>query len=199
MHLLATIKKMIDSKIDRYPLKIEKAVPATDRLLGRFERKYKCNLPLDFKEFLRQFGNYSFDAVVDIIEPNPNGNSASFGSVFGFSKWKSSWNDIRENTEIADGWPVAIPFASDAGNNWFYLYLGQNGDKQEVYFYDAQKRASWGDDYFFNMFPSLHPAIKQYLEDRKNGKIKPKGAFEHFYLLSHTFAEFLKNLKPDSN
>ncbi len=166
--------------------------------LERFESEFAVKLPEIFREFLMIYGLAQVQAKVDILEPMPFGNEASVEYIFGFNDDRSDSLNLFNNTEISQGAPVIIPFASNCVNNWFYLYLGKNCDLSQVYIFDPQYRYSWDDDKFYNMFPNLHPAIKQYLDLRKKGQLptKKKG-FENFYKISDNFNDFLNALKAD--
>lgn len=166
--------------------------------INDFQTKYKCSLPEVFINFLKQYSGSYLSAEIDLIEPNPFGNTVGIETIFGFSD-DNSFEDIRENTEIGDGFPISIPFASDYSGNWFYLYLGHKNEESKVMFLDIQNRYYWSDDEFYNMFENLTPKIAEYLEKRRKGLIpKKEEKFNNFYLVCRTFDDFIKNLRPDN-
>jgi hypothetical protein len=71
-------------------------------------------------------------------------------------------------------------------------------DTGHVYMHDHEGRFAWPDSIFYERFPNLSPVIKQYLKQRKQGKLptKPKG-YEHVYRLAESFTEFIDRLEPD--
>ncbi len=189
---------MIDNEIsiDRI-LRIESS-EVFKNYIREFEMEFNCTLPVNFINFLKQYSGCYLDAEIDILEPNPFGNTVGIETIFGFSD-DNTFEDIRENTRIGDGFPTAIPFASDFFGNWFYLYLGHENLKSKVLFFDIQSRYYWSDREFNNMFENLNPKIVEYLEKRKNGLIpKKEEKFNNFYLVGQTFEEFIKNLRPDN-
>lgn len=182
---------MIDKNIETERI-VELPEPF-ENYIKEFETEFQCKLPKFFVEFLRQYSGSSIEAEIDILEPNPLGTTVLIDTIFDFS----GDEDIRENTRIGDGYPVAIPFASDMMNNWYYLYLGHDNDESKVFFFDLQGRFEWSEDDWKRMFENLDPAIKEYLEKRKNNLIPTKkSAFNNFYLVGETFENFIKNLKP---
>lgn len=164
-----------------------------EQKITAFETQFSCKLPAVFKDFLHQYGNASLEVVVSILEPNPLCDEVPLDLFFGFE----ADENIIENTKIADGFPVAIPFAEDLSGNWYYLYLGHHQKESKVYFHDIQGRYHWTDQQFYDMFENLAPEIQTYLELRQNNQLPAKDeAFQDFYLVGNTFEEFISNLKP---
>ena len=190
---------MIDNKIlvDRI-IKI-KSPQIFKNYINDFQTEFKLTLPENFVNFLEQYSGSYLSAEIDILEPNPFCNTVGIETIFGFSD-DNSFDDIRENTKISDGFPVAIPFASDYSGNWFYLYLGHHNLESKVLYFDTQNRYYWSDNKFHNMFENVAPEIVEYLEKRKNGLIpKKEEKFINFYLVGQTFEEFIKNLRPENH
>lgn len=166
--------------------------------INDFQTEFECILPENFINFLKQYSGSYLNAEIDILEPNPFGNTVGIETIFGFSN-DNRFDDIRENTRIGDGFPIAIPFASDYSGNWFYLYLGHKNEESRVLFFDIQNRYYWSDEEFNSMFENLAPEITEYLEKRKKGLIpEKKEAFNNFYLVGQTFDDFIKNLRAEN-
>ena len=188
---------MLPDSLLNKELTLENSLLITEELIIEFEQEFECKLPSLFISFLKEYASKSLNATIKLLEPNPLANWACPEMIFGFFEDREDLYDIRDNTQLADGWPAAIPFAADGFDNWFYLFLGQNNSLDEVYFYDIQNRASWTDDQFDTNFPNLHPEINQYLQMRARGELPQKeDKFQHFYLVSNSFSGFLKNLRP---
>lgn len=70
-------------------------------------------------------------------------------------------------------------------------------DAGHVYLFDDQFRSAWTDEKFFQMFPNMHPEIKNYLELRRQGKLAKRAkGYEHTYRLATSFSEFISRLGP---
>jgi hypothetical protein len=166
------------------------------KYINGFEKEFKCKLPPDFIDFLQKYGGSHLSAAIEILEPNPFGNRVNIDTIFRFSN-DEALDELRENTIIGDGFPVAIPFADDLNGNWFYLYLGHENTESKVFFFDIQNRFYWSDEQFHHMFENLAPEIVSFLDKRKKNLIpKKKDAFNNFYLVGETMAQFMGNLIP---
>lgn len=184
---------MIDSKIEiEYPDKtLSKSEFETQ--INNFETRFECRLPQVFKDFLFKYGDAFVQTSISILEPNPLADEVVLDFFFGFGEDEN----ITENTDIADGFPVAIPFAGDMMGNWFYLYLGHSQKESKVFFHDNQQRFYWSDEEFYSRFENIAPEIESYLTKRRAGQLPEKEEkFDNFYVLSETFEDFLQNLKP---
>lgn len=188
---------MLPDSIVNKDFKLDNSIEVSNHIIFEFENEFKCTLPELFKSFLQKYGAKLLYAEISLLEPTPFGQVALPEIIFGFFNNRNTTHDIRRNTQISEGWPVAIPFAADGFGNWFYLYLGSDNTQSKVYFYDIQNRAAWSDEQFHALFQRLDPEIINYLELRTQAKLPRKEeGLEDFYLVSETFLDFINGLKP---
>jgi hypothetical protein len=110
---------------------------------------------------------------------------------FGFSGGPMGGGDIRRNTEMAEGAPVAIPIAQNLSGYWTYL-ICEGPLAGGVYHHDRESRSAWPDRLFYENFKELAPSIELYLELRRSGRLPRKSAaLADFYRLADSFDEFL--------
>jgi hypothetical protein len=187
---------------DRFAAKLEALgykrpegfLPPSEELVAEYEKQFSLSLPPDYREFLVKHAGAEGTAICPFQEPTPVGKKAGIERFYGFTKEHPV--DIHRATEMIDGAPAVVAIASAAGGMIWLKCMGQ--DAGYVYFDDGDGRSAWPDEMFYEQFPGLAPEIKQYLEQRKEGKLpkKPRG-YDHVYRLARSFTEFVEALQPD--
>jgi len=175
-------------------------LPPSEALVVEFEKSFSLSLPTDYRGFLVKYGGFwSGDgAVCPCLEPTPCGDSAFIETFYGFTEPIRSDN-IMDATKMIDGYPDVIAIGDNILGGMLWLKCTGN-DAGYVYMFDNQYRSNWPDEQFVEMFPNLAPAISQYLELRRKGKLpsKPKG-YEHVYLVAKSFTQFMSRLEAGAS
>jgi hypothetical protein len=187
-------KDKFGTKLEALGYKLSKqCIPASEKLVREYEKKFSLILPDDYREFLANHGGVDGTAICPFQEPTPVGKRAGIERFYGFTKKHPV--DIHRATEMIDGAPAVVAIASAMGGMIWLKCTGRDGGY--VYFDDGDGRSAWPDKTFYDMFPGLAPEIKEYLELRRNGQLpkKPKG-YEHAYRLASSFTGFMEALQP---
>jgi hypothetical protein len=173
-------------------------LPPSEALVVEFEKRFTLTLPSDYRCFLVRCGGFwSGDgAVCPFLEPTPCGDSAFIQTFFGFTEPTRSDN-IIDATEMIDGYPDVIAIGDNTMGGMLWLKCAGN-DAGYVYMFDNQYRSTWPDEHFFQMFPNIAPEIRKYLELRRQRKLPSKAkGYDHVYLVSKSFTEFMSRLVVD--
>ncbi len=164
--------------------------PPSEKLVRNFERRFKLNLPADFRSFLVLHGGVNGTAICPMIEPTPFGTSTIITAFYGFHE-----DEIGDTTEMIEGAPDIIALGSEGLGRMFWLFCAEPYIGH-VFVRDHYGRSSWSDEEFFK-WPDLAPEIRHYLDLRREGKLpeKPEG-FEDVYLVARSFTDFIDSLQP---
>jgi hypothetical protein len=184
------------SKLDDLGFELPQwCVPPTELLVRGFEARFSLRLPVDYRAFLLRHGGVIGSAICGFQEPTPCGPSTYIESFYGFTLPNRRGN-VMDRTELIRGAPDVIAVGDNLMGGMFWLKC-TGKDAGHVYMHDHEGRFAWPDPIFSERFPNLSPEIKQYLKQRKQGKLpaKPKG-YEHVYRLAKSFTEFIDRLEP---
>ena len=171
-------------------------IAPSEKLVRNFKKRFSVVLPADYRQFLVHHGGVFGSATCSFQEPTPCGTKTCINCFYGFTS-KDRTENVVDATELIEGAPDVVAIGDNQMGAMFWLMCtGQNAGC--VYMHDQEQRSEWPDEQFAEWFPSLSSDIKEYLELRKQGKLpkKPTG-FEHVYLLSKTFTEFIDSLESE--
>jgi hypothetical protein len=166
--------------------------PPSEKLVRAFERRFRLNLPADFRSFLICHGGVQGTAVCPMIEPTPFGTSTIITGFYGFHD-----DEIGDTTDLIEGAPEIIALGDECLGRMFWLFCAEPY-VGHVFVRDHYGRSSWPDEEFFK-WPHLAPEIRHYLDLRREGKLprKPEG-FEDVYLVARSFTDFIESLQPSN-
>ncbi|MEM8866289.1 MAG: SMI1/KNR4 family protein [Planctomycetota bacterium] len=88
-------------------------LPATDSRIVELEKHIGVELPSEYRDFLSRFGGSWVKGIAPISEPTPFGD-ATIESFYGFIDGKPRSCDLKFQSDLAQGAPVAIPIAGGA-------------------------------------------------------------------------------------
>lgn len=164
-------------------------------LVRDYEQRFALTLPADYRAFLVHHGGVVGSATCAFQEPTPCGTAACVDKLYGFTR-EDRHDDVNRATEDIDGAPVVVAIGENLMGDMLWLKCSGR-DCGSVYMHDHEGRFAWPDDMFYNQFPNLHQAIKDYLDLRKRAELpkKPTG-YEHIYRVATSFTDFIERLEP---
>ena len=171
-------------------------IPATPELVGALERDFQFELPGDYREFLiADWGGGWVNAKVSLQdEVTPVGAVGCIDSFHGFMS-AGQGDDLRAGILAFGCAPDMLPIATDLSGNSMMLML-RGPHRGSVFYYDYDRRASWSDETFHEMFDNLAQSVRAYLAHRASRTLRPRvGVPKHLYLAATSFTALLEQCR----